>query len=310
MKTYTIKSFFISILLINAYFTALGQNIDFVDTLFVKRLNSLNLQIELPYNDTVEENIKRITRQNANNTAKSIGAFLEEKEYIDSVLKAAGLPKELQYLPLAISKMNPYAENKFHCAGIWQLPHLIAVAYGLEVNKDIDERYDIKKSTLAAAEYLKTLSEKHADLWEVIIVYSNGAAAMNAAKIRANQNKNVWNLYAYGNLPNKDIIPDFITSVYIANFYQSHRIQPIAPEKGKDIFPRNTVESPKPAPPKPANTNTITVQSKPKITYTIKSGDTLSRIAAIYKVSIDNLKKWNGLKSDRINIGQKLIIYR
>ncbi|MEH7224715.1 LysM peptidoglycan-binding domain-containing protein [Bacillus sp. JJ1566] len=42
--------------------------------------------------------------------------------------------------------------------------------------------------------------------------------------------------------------------------------------------------------------------------YTVKSGDTLSRIALEYKVTVANLKTWNSLKSDMIYIGQKLNI--
>lgn len=40
--------------------------------------------------------------------------------------------------------------------------------------------------------------------------------------------------------------------------------------------------------------------------YTVKSGDSLSRIASQNGVTVANLKRWNNLKSDLILIGQKL----
>lgn len=43
-------------------------------------------------------------------------------------------------------------------------------------------------------------------------------------------------------------------------------------------------------------------------TYTVKSGDTLGKIAARYHVTVKDLMRWNGLKNDRLRIGQKLKI--
>ena len=51
--------------------------------------------------------------------------------------------------------------------------------------------------------------------------------------------------------------------------------------------------------------------NKPKkYLHYVKNGDTLSEIAQKYKVSIKNIKRWNGLKSNNIRIGWKLIIYK
>ena len=47
-----------------------------------------------------------------------------------------------------------------------------------------------------------------------------------------------------------------------------------------------------------------------KIYYTVKRGDTLSHIAQKYKTSVRNIKRWNGLRSNTIRIGQKLQIHR
>lgn len=46
-----------------------------------------------------------------------------------------------------------------------------------------------------------------------------------------------------------------------------------------------------------------------KVVYTIKSGDNLGSIAAKYKVSVDDIKKWNGLTSNNIVAGKTLVIY-
>ncbi|MDA1028905.1 MAG: LysM peptidoglycan-binding domain-containing protein [Bacteroidetes bacterium] len=55
-------------------------------------------------------------------------------------------------------------------------------------------------------------------------------------------------------------------------------------------------------PPAPAKTET-------KITYRVKSGDTLSGIADSHNVTIASLRDWNNLTKSRINSGQRLTIY-
>lgn len=47
-----------------------------------------------------------------------------------------------------------------------------------------------------------------------------------------------------------------------------------------------------------------------RITYTIRRGDTLSGIAARYRVKVSDLKRWNNLVSDMIREGRKLVIYK
>lgn len=50
-------------------------------------------------------------------------------------------------------------------------------------------------------------------------------------------------------------------------------------------------------------------QPSNKITYHIRPGDALGTIAQRYNTTIANLKKWNGLSSNTIKVGQKLFIY-
>ena len=47
-----------------------------------------------------------------------------------------------------------------------------------------------------------------------------------------------------------------------------------------------------------------------KIVYKVKSGDSLSKIASKYRCSVNDLKRWNNLKSTNIRVGQNLYIYK
>ncbi|MCC5920767.1 MAG: LysM peptidoglycan-binding domain-containing protein [Cyclobacteriaceae bacterium] len=66
----------------------------------------------------------------------------------------------------------------------------------------------------------------------------------------------------------------------------------------------------------PKKASTTTVKQAEKVEpearqqiYVVKSGDVLGKIAGRYQVSIADLKAWNKLTSDRIDIGQRLKIY-
>jgi membrane-bound lytic murein transglycosylase D len=58
-----------------------------------------------------------------------------------------------------------------------------------------------------------------------------------------------------------------------------------------------------------ASSSPAPVQNGEKITYTVKSGDVLGRIAEKHGVGLSELKKWNGLTTNDIKVGQKLVIY-
>ena len=51
------------------------------------------------------------------------------------------------------------------------------------------------------------------------------------------------------------------------------------------------------------------VEGNSRTCYIVKKGDTLSYIARRYRVSVNQLKSWNHLRSDRLSIGQKIYIH-
>lgn len=83
--------------------------------------------------------------------------------------------------------------------------------------------------------------------------------------------------------------------------------QKLIVSKGASIPSEPPKEVTKPTP-KPVESEKPSQPATTNKTYKVKKGDTLFRIAANHKVSVTNLKSWNGLKSNSISVGQKLIV--
>lgn len=74
---------------------------------------------------------------------------------IEPILKEQGVPEDFKYLPLIESGFMERIVSPAGASGVWQFMSATAGEYGLEVNKEVDERYHLEKSTIAACEFLK-----------------------------------------------------------------------------------------------------------------------------------------------------------
>ncbi|KIA91368.1 murein transglycosylase [Pedobacter kyungheensis] len=75
---------------------------------------------------------------------------------IEPILAAYGIPNDFKYLALVESGMAEGVSPK-GAAGIWQFMPGTARTYGLKVNGRVDERYNLRKSTIAACKYIKEM---------------------------------------------------------------------------------------------------------------------------------------------------------
>ena len=75
---------------------------------------------------------------------------------IEPILAAYGIPNDFKYMPLVESGLQGGTSPK-GAAGYWQFMPGTARMYGLKVNSKVDERKNLKKSTIAACKYIKEL---------------------------------------------------------------------------------------------------------------------------------------------------------
>jgi hypothetical protein len=73
---------------------------------------------------------------------------------IEPILKEEGVPNDLKYLAVAESVLSN-AVSTAGAKGVWQFMKSAATGYGLEVNEEVDERYNLVKATHAACKFLK-----------------------------------------------------------------------------------------------------------------------------------------------------------
>jgi membrane-bound lytic murein transglycosylase D len=75
-----------------------------------------------------------------------------------------------------------------------------------------------------------------------------------------------------------------------------------------NYFPDNQLASPS-ASGSPGSFNPADVAGKARLVYTVKSGDNLGFISAWYRVSVNDLRHWNNIRGNLIQVGQRLSVY-
>lgn len=102
---------------------------------------------------------------------------------IEEELKANGVPDDFKYLCVAESALQNLI-SKAGATGFWQFMKTAAPGYGLEVNTEVDERYNVHKSTIAACKYLKTAYERFGSWTAAAASYNCGMGGYSSASTK------------------------------------------------------------------------------------------------------------------------------
>ena len=112
---------------------------------------------------------------------------------IEPILKKEGIPDDFKYLALIESNLDPRAVSSAKAAGIWQLLPETAKDMGLEVNDDVDERYNIEKATEVDCKFLKRTHEL-TNSWSAAAASYNTGRARVLRQIESQKTSNYFDM--------------------------------------------------------------------------------------------------------------------
>lgn len=136
-----------------------------------------------------------IKKMNANLKAHSYSKLQTSKLHrqaekwfpiIEPILKQYGIPADFKYVPLVESGLLGGTSPK-GASGYWQFMPQTARDFGLKVDDELDERQNMRKSTIAAAKYIKSLYREF-DSWTLAAAaYNIGEGSLKRQILKQSQ---------------------------------------------------------------------------------------------------------------------------
>jgi len=108
-------------------------------------------------------------------TIKRAGRYFPE---IEKILRENGIPDDFKYLACAESDLSNVI-SPTGATGFWQIMEGTGKEMGMVINKEIDERYSLEKSTLIACRYFKKAYERYGSWTMAAASYNNGLSGLD-----------------------------------------------------------------------------------------------------------------------------------
>ena len=111
---------------------------------------------------------------------------------IEKILIDEGVPTDFKYLALIESGLENVTSPR-GAKGFWQIMKTTGKEYGLEINSNVDERYNLNLSTRLACKYLKKAKDKFGTWTLAAAAYNRGINGVQNEITKQNQTR-------YGNI--------------------------------------------------------------------------------------------------------------
>ncbi len=111
---------------------------------------------------------------------------------IERILREQGVPEDFKFLAVAESALYNQV-SKAGATGYWQFMKAAGIQFGLEITDEVDMRYDLEASTIAACKYLKQAYAKFGNWTAAAASYNMGMGGYSNYSAQQYEN-NYYNL--------------------------------------------------------------------------------------------------------------------
>ncbi|HSV87493.1 MAG TPA: LysM peptidoglycan-binding domain-containing protein [Bacteroidales bacterium] len=203
----------------------------FSDSVTAARIQKMNDRspIEFTFNAAVRAFIDLYASRRRAQTERMLGLAQLYFPLFEEQLDRHNLPLELKYLAVVESALNPTARSRVGATGLWQFMYHTGRMYGLRVTSFVDDRKDVRLSTVAAAEYLRDLYIIYNDWFLALAAYNAGPGNVNRAIRRAGGVKDFWKISPFLPRETRNYVPAFIAVAYVMEHAREHNLFAVPP---------------------------------------------------------------------------------
>ncbi|GLR18150.1 hypothetical protein GCM10007940_27650 [Portibacter lacus] len=220
--------------LLTCFFSVFAEDDSFIGTFTLdeieQRLESLDADVDLKMTPEVKKYLQQYIVSQRQSSETLIGRSMVYFPDIEQKLLQKNLPMEIKFLSIIESSLKPEARSRVGAVGLWQFMRATARMYGLKIDKHVDERKDVDKSTEAALTYLSDLHERFGDWTLALAAYNCGPGNVRKA-MRRSGGKDYWSIRNYLPRETRNYVPKFIAMTYLMNYYNDHDLIPTYPDE-------------------------------------------------------------------------------
>jgi membrane-bound lytic murein transglycosylase D len=172
-----------------------GERYSIYSLAMPEKLDFAGEEVPMNYFD-VRESLDRELHVNTYWQSQTIFLIKRANRYfpeIEKILKEEGVPLDFKYLAVAESGLTN-SISPLNAVGFWQFMKKTGKEYGLIINDDVDERYNLEASTRAACKFLKESYAKFGNWTLAAASYNMGRPALSRT-LDIERENNYYNLY-------------------------------------------------------------------------------------------------------------------